>query len=283
VEKITRQDLAEFHAANWKPGSTVLIFAGDISLAQATELAKTHFGNWSGGAATPVAIPPPAPAAAAGKVYLVDRPDAAQTVVGQMLPGISRSATDYYAVGLVNSAWGGATLGTRLNMNLREDKGYSYGVFANLNAMSKAGAWWASGGVQTDKTAEALAEFDKELKALVGDKPIDAKEFETVRDRLTRGYTQQFESLERVTQQAGNLWVLGLPMTELQREFDATAALTLAQVDAAAKKYIAPAKSSLLLVGDRAKIEAKVKALNLGEVVLLDVEGKPVAGQAGTR
>jgi zinc protease len=283
VEKITRQDLVDFHAANWKAGSTVLIFAGDISLAQATELAKTHFGSWAGGAARPVAIPAAAPAATAGKIYLVDRPDAAQTVVGQMLPGISRSAADYYAVGLVNSAWGGATLGTRLNMNLREDKGYSYGVFANLNAMSKAGAWWASGGVQTDKTAEALTEFDKELKSLVGDKPIDAKEFETVRDRLTRGYTQQFESLERVTQQIGNLWVLGLPMTELQREFDATAALTLAQVDAAAKKYIIPAKASVLLVGDRSKIEAKVKALNLGDVVLLDVEGKPLSGQGGTK
>ena len=230
-----------------------------------------------------MAIPAAAPAAAAGKIYLVDRPDAAQTVVGQLLPGISRSATDYYAVGLVNSAWGGATLGTRLNMNLRESKGYSYGVFANLNAMSKAGAWWASGGVQTDKTAEALTEFDNELKALVGEKPIDAKEFETVRDRLTRGYTQQFESLDRITQQIGNLWVLGLPMTELQREFDATSALTLAQVDAAAKKYVVPAKSSVLLVGDRAKIEAKVKALNLGEIVLLDVEGKPVSGQAGTK
>jgi predicted Zn-dependent peptidase len=77
--------------------------------------------------------------------------------------------------------------------------------------------------------------------------------------------------------------VLGLPMTELQREFDATSALTLADIQAAVKKYVLPGKSSLLLVGDRAKIEAKVKALNLGEIVLLDVEGKPVSGQAGTK
>jgi zinc protease len=136
--------------------------------------------------------------------------------------------------------------------------------------------------VQTDVTAEALTEFDKELKALVGDKPIDEKEFTTVRDRLTRGYTQQFESLERVTQQIGNMWVLGLPMTELQKEFDATSALTLAQVQAAASKYVLPAKSSLLLVGDRAKIEAKVKALNLGEIVVLDAEGRTLSA-AGTK
>jgi zinc protease len=282
VEGITREDLAAFHAANWKPGSSALIFAGDITLAQATELARTHFGGWAAGATKPVAIPPIAPAAVPGKIYLVDRPDAAQTVVAQLLPGVARSSPDFYAVSLVDSAWGGAA-GARLNMNLREDKGYAYGAFSNLNSMTKAGAWTANAGVQTDKTAESIAEFDKELKGLVAGRPIEAAEFGATQARQTRGYTQQFESLARVTQQVGNLWVLGLPMTELQREFDATSALTLADIQAAVKKYVLPGKSSLLLVGDRAKIEAKVKALNLGEIVLLDVEGKPVSGQAGTK
>ena len=167
-------------------------------------------------------------------------------------------------------------------MNLREDKGYAYGAFSNFNSMTKAGAWTGNAGVQTDKTAESIVEFDKELKGLVSGRPIEADEFNSTRSRLTRGYTQQFESLARVTQQVGNLWVLGLPMTELQREFDATSTLTLADVQAAVKKYVQPDKSSLLLVGDRAKIEAKVKALNLGDIILLDVEGKPVASQ-GTR
>ncbi len=281
VTNITRQDLAAFHAANWKPGSSALIFAGDITLAQATELARTHFGNWAGGAAAPVSIPAPAPAGVPGKIYLVDRPDAAQTVIAQLLPGIARSSPDFYAVSLVDSAWGGAA-GARLNMNLREDKGYAYGAFSNFNSMTKAGAWTGNAGVQTDKTAESIVEFDKELKGLVSGRPIEADEFNSTRSRLTRGYTQQFESLARVTQQVGNLWVLGLPMTELQREFDATSKLTLADVQAAVKKYVQPDKSSLLLVGDRAKIEAKVKALNLGDIILLDVEGKPVASQ-GTR
>jgi zinc protease len=282
VEALTRQDVAAFHAANWKPGSTVLIFAGDVSLAQATELARLHFGNWTGGAAKPVTIPAPAPAAVPGKIYLVDRPDAAQTVVGQLLPGVSRSTPDFRALALVDSAWGGSTLGTRLNRNLRENKGYSYGVFSNLNAMTRNGSWSAGGGIQTDKTAEGVKEFDLELKALAGERPIDAAEFAAVRNRLTRGYTQQFESLARLTQQIGNLWVLGLPMTELQHEFDATSALTLEQVLAAAKKYVLPAKSSLLLVGDRAKVEAGVRSLNLGDIVVLDNEGKP-ASAAGTK
>ena len=280
VEGITRADLVAFHQARWKPGSTALILAGDISLAQATELAKLHFGGWTGGAAPAVQVPA-ATMTSAGKIYLVDRPDSAQTVVAQLLPGLPRSSADFYALSLVDSAWGGAA-GARLNMNLREDKGYAYGAFSNLNAMSQTGAWTASAGVQTDKTAESITEFDKELKGLVSSRPIDADEFTTTRARLTRGYTQQFESLARVTQQVGNMWTLGLPMTELQREFDATSALTLAEAQAAVKKYVQPAKSSLLLVGDRSKIEAKVKALNLGEIVLLDVEGRPVTA-AGTR
>ena len=282
VEGLTRADLAAFHSARWKPGSTALIFAGDISLAQATELARQHFGGWTGGAAPAVEVPAPAAMAAGGKIYLVDRPDSAQTVVAQLMPGLPRSAPDYYAVSLVDSAWGGATLGTRLNLNLREDKGYSYGVFSNLNSMTKAGSWSAGGGVQTDKTAESITEFDNELKGLVSTRPISADEFATVKARLTRGYAQQFESLARLTQQIGNLWTLGLPMTELQREFDAVNGLTIDQALAAAKKYVRPEAASLLLVGDRTKIEAGVKALNLGEIVMLDAEGKPIPA-AGTK
>ncbi len=281
VEGLTRADIVAFHAARWKPGSTALIFAGDISLAQATDVAKQHFGGWTGGAAPAVTVPPPGTVASAGKIYLVDRPDSAQTVVAQLLPGVSRSAADYYALSLVDSVWGGAA-GARLNLNLREDKGYAYGAFSNLSAMTKAGSWTASAGVQTDKTSESIKEFDNELKGLVVTRPISADEFSMVKSRLTRGYAQQFESLGRLTQQIGNLWTLGLPMTELQREFDAVNSLTLEQVLGAAKKHVRPETASLLLVGDRTKIEAGVKALNLGEIVVLDPEGKP-ASAAGTK
>jgi zinc protease len=99
--------------------------------------------------------------------------------------------------------------------------------------------------------------------------------------RRVRGYAQQFESLGRITGQIANLWVLGLPLTELQREYDATEKLTLDQVLAAAQKYVKPANSAMLLVGDRAKVESGLKALNLGDVVVLDTEGKATA--AGTK
>ncbi len=124
VESITRADLVAFHKARVKPGSTAIVVAGDISLAQATELVTKHFGAWSGGAAAAITIPP-VPPAKGGRIYLVDRPDAAQTVVGQWLPGPPRTTPDYDALNLVDAVWGGGGFGTRLNLNLREDKAYS--------------------------------------------------------------------------------------------------------------------------------------------------------------
>lgn len=155
-------------------------------------------------------------------------------------------------------------------------------MFSNFNLMRAAGNWAAAGGVQTDKTAESIVEFDKELKDLAGARPISVDELTTAKQRRVCGYAQQFESLDRITGEIANLWVWGLPTAELQREYDATNAVTIEQIAAASKRYVQPGQASLLLVGDRAKIEAKVKALNLGEIVVLDTDGKPVAA-AGTK
>ena len=281
VEGITRADLVAFHQARIKPGSTAIVLAGDISLAQATELVTRHFGGWSGRRRRRHHDSASA-GAKGGRIYLVDRPDAAQTVVAQWIPGPARSTPDYDVLNLVDAVWGGGGFGTRLNLNLRENKAYSYGVFSNFNLMRAAGNWSAGGGVQTDKTAESIVEFDKELKDLAGARPISADELAIAKQRRVRGYAQQFESLDRITGEIANLWAWSLPTSELQREYDATNAVTIEQIAAASKKYVHPGEASLLLVGDRSKIEAKVKALNLGEIVVLDTEGKPVAA-AGTK
>jgi zinc protease len=281
VEAISREDLATFHRTYWKPGSSALIFVGGVTLAEATALARQHFGTWSGGAAPPVAIPAPAPAAA-GRVYLVDRQDAAQTVVQQFLPAPRRQTDDYYALLLADAVWGGGGFGTRLNLNLREDKGYSYGVFSTLALLREGGSWFAGGSVQTDKAVESVAEFDKEMKNLAGAKPISEDEFTTAKLTKMRGYAQQFESYGRIAGQIADLWTLGLPMSELQHEYDATVKATLPATLAAARKYVKAAQSSLVLVGDRTKMEAGLRKLNIGEIVILDTEGRPVTGAAGT-
>lgn len=278
VTKITRDDIANFHQSYWKPGSSALIMAGDITLNEARQIAEQAFGGWGGGAAPLVSIPKPNPADPK-KVYLVDRQDAAQTVVTQLLPAPNRKIDDYYTLRLVDAVWAGGGFGTRLNLNLREDKGYSYGVFSNMSLFSELGAWWASGGVQTDKTKESVTEFVTELKSLVGNKPISDAELTSARERRVRGFAQQFESLARIGQQVADLWALGLPMSEMQREADETGRATMEAISAATRKYVDPSRSTLLLVGDLSKIEPGIRSLNLGEIVVLDVEGRPAPHQ----
>jgi len=281
VSPLTQPDLVEFHRTHWKPGSAALVFVGDITLAEATELARAHFGGWAAGAAPVPAIPAPGPAGR-GKVYLVDRQDAAQTVVAHVLPAPPRASKDYHAVVLADAVYGGGGFGTRLNLNLREDKGYSYGVFSNAVLLTSAGAIIASGGVQTDKTRESIVEFVKELENLAGGKPITEAELTTARLARIRGYAQQFERVGRVADQVISLWTVKLPMTELQQEPEGLLGASLAAVNAAAGRYAAPAGASLLLVGDRSKIEPGLRELNLGELVVLDAEGREAAA-GGTR
>jgi zinc protease len=258
-----------------KPGSSILVFVGGLSLDEAAALAEKHFGGWSGGAAPDVAIPVPAPAAA-GRIYLVDRQDAAQTVVTQFVPAPAIGSADDDALTLADSVWGGGGFGTRLNLNLREDKGYSYGVFSALFQYRDAGLWFGGGGVQTDKTAESVAEFVKELEGLAGKRPIGGPELESSRLRRLRGTSQEYESYAGVAARIATLWTLGQPLSELQDEPDRIAKVSLDATNAAAAKWAKPGSSTILVVGDRAKIEEKVEALGVGEVVRLDVEGRPV-------
>jgi zinc protease len=273
VESLTRSDLVAFHARYWKPGSSALIFAGDIKLEQATRLANEAFGSWPSGSA-PAAVIDEARPVGPGKVYLIDRQDAAQTVVAQILPAPARKSADYHALYLADAVWGGG-FGTRLNLNLREDKGYSYGVFSSPDLYSRAGVWRARGGVQTDKTKESVTEFVKELEGLAGAKPITAQELDDAKANRVRGYAQQFESLGSVAARIADLWGAGLPMSELQDEPDKLRATALDAVNGAAARYAAPHSATLLLVGDRGKIESGVRELELGEIVILDVEGRP--------
>ena len=160
-------------------------------------------------------------------------------------------------------------------MNLREEKGYSYGISSAPQFLSKYGSWMARGGVQTDKTKEAVAEFEKELRFVAGEKPISEQELASAKLTLVRGYAQQFESLNRVSGQIAQLWSLSLPTSELQREPAELDKVSLSGVNGVAEKYATPGKASLLLVGDTSKIEPGVKDLNIGEIVTLDPEGKP--------
>lgn len=275
IAKITPAELSRFHNSYWKPGTSAIVFAGDISLAEGVQLSKQYFGSWNGGAAPLPPIPPAQPVGP-GKVYMIHRADAAQTDVSLVLPGAERNNPDYYPLELADAIWGGMA-GARLSMNLREEKGYSYGVYSTPQFYSKYGSWTAHGGVQTDKTKESVVEFEKELRFIAGQKPITEKELAAAKQSIARGYAQQFESLSRVSGHIVHLWSLSLPMTDLQKETEELSKATLTSVNGVAEKYGTPSKASLLLVGDTTKIDSGIRDLNIGEIVVLDTEGNPIA------
>ena len=274
VQRITRDDLVKFHKEYWKPEGAALVFVGDISLAEATQLAKASFGNWFGGPIPTVAIPPPRPMGP-GKVFVVDRPDATQTVAMQVVLGPARKSQDYYALLLADAVWGGF-FGTRLNTNLREEKGYSYTVFSTPELYSKYGIWESFAGVEADKTKESVVELIKELKNLSGAKPITDAELTHAKVNRIRGYAQQFDSLKRIAEQIAAVWAADLPVAEIQHKIEGFDKVTLSDVNTVAQKYARPEAASLLLIGNLSKIKQQIQSLNLGECVVLDVEDKLV-------
>jgi zinc protease len=272
VETIERADLVAFHAARYRPASSALVLVGAVTLDQAKALAERHFGSWSGEAAAEIAIGERAPAQP-GTIYLVDRQDAAQSAISEFFPGPTRTDPDADAITLADEVWGNA-FNSRLNLNLREDRGYAYGAFSALVQYRKGALWFGGGGVQTDKTKESVVELKKETADLGGKRPLTEKEFEEAQLRRVRGYAQQFESFSRIADEIALLWALEQPMSELQAVSDRLAAVTLDAAHAASAKWARPERAAVVVVGDRAKVEAGLR--ELGPVVLVDGEGRTV-------
>ncbi|MBW4696381.1 MAG: insulinase family protein [Aphanocapsa lilacina HA4352-LM1] len=270
-------DLKTFHRDHYRPNNATLVFVGDVGLEEATALARSLFGTWQ---SAPVAKPAvPTLTAAAKRVYLVDKKDAQQSQIAVGSLGPARTSEDFYAAEVANGVLGGA-FGSRLNLNLREDKGYSYGSFSSVLYRAQGGLWTSSGGVQTAVTKESLVEFERELRGVAGAKPFTAAELADARANLTRGYAQRFESNAQVAGEIATLLSYGLPLERLGEYEAGIAAVAPEQVQAVAGKYIDPDRSVVLVIGDLEKIEPAVRALGLGELAIVDADGRPLARSA---
>jgi zinc protease len=274
LRSLTADDVRAFHRAHWKPNGAALVLVGDVTLAEAKALAQKELGGWSGTIPAAPAIPLPAPTAK-GKIVIADRPDAAQTWVTQLYSAPAARGDDFYAWQLASEILGGNASG-RLYANLRQDKGYSYWIPSVTMVWSSGMAWLAMGGVQTDKTRESIVELDKELKGIAGARPIAAKELEDARLGRIRNYAAGFGRNEDIVARIANVWSRRWPMDELRREPVELARATLVDVQAAARRYAVPADSSLLLIGDRSKIESRIRSLPAADVLVIDAEGNPL-------
>lgn len=267
LKGIAVADLNAFHAANIRPSNAVLIVAGDVRADDVLPQLERAFGGWKGTAGSAAVPATSAPAMDARRVYLIDKPGAAQSQIRIGGIGVPRSTPDYFALRVLNTVLGEAFT-SRLNTNLREVHGYTYGAASRFDMRLAAGPFYAAAGVQTDKTADALKEFFVELNRI--HEPVPTEELEKAKNYLALLLPRSFETTRGTAAALAQAWIYGLPADYYTTYADRVRAVTAADVKRAADKYIAPDEYAVVIVGDRKAIESSVKALNLGPLTIVE-------------
>lgn len=284
VEAFTPGDLQAFYAGFYRPDRSTLLVVGDVRPDEAMRLLESAFGGWKPeGAAAPLPAVGDAPQAKARQVYIVDKPGAPQSqiVIGGV--GVPRASPDYFPLQVLNTLLGGSFT-SRLNQNLREEHGYTYGAGSAFDMRLAAGPFLARAGVQTEVTAEALTEFFKELNGVL--EPIPADELARAKNYVALGFPGEFETTGDIAARLEEAVVYRLPEDYFSRYVERIQAVTAADVQRVARRYVTPGRFTVVVVGDRKTIEAPVRGLKLGPVTVLSVEeavGGDVAEKAKGR
>lgn len=262
VRSVTRDDVRAFHATRYAPSSAAIVVTGDATATGLRPLLERHFGSWTATAA-PVAAIRPAPQVRTRRVVIVDKPDAPQSQIWIGRVGPARSTPDYFPLVVTNTILGGSFT-SRLNHNLREEKGYTYGAGSQFDYRLSTGPFLASAAVQTDKTAEALKEFFKELEAIRTAPPAD--DLERAKNYTARRFPGAFETAGQLAGRIRDQWLYGLPDTYFEDYVAKIEAVIPADVERVARTWIDPKSCVIVVVGDRKTIEAGIRALDLGPV-----------------
>ncbi len=275
LRAITRDDVVAFHHAYFEPGRAVITIVGDVNADAVKAELEKDFATWSRGGSVPAFTYPAVPAARPRGIYLVDKPGAAQSTFAVGEIGPARNTPDYYAIRVMNALLG-ELFQSRLNHNIREEKGYSYGVFSRFSFGRGPGPFMAGGNIVTEKTDSALIEFMRELNDIRGPRPPSGDELAQAKASLVQSLPAAFASVEGVNGAISSIYTQGLPEDYYQQFARAVNAVTKDDVVRAAAKYIDPEHLTILIVGDRSKIEAPLAATKIAPITVLDVNGDPV-------
>jgi len=271
--KITREDLVEFHRTWFKPNHATLVVVGAIAMAELKPRLERLFAAWRPGdvprkniaAVTPSARP---------QVYLLDKPGSEQTVVIAGNPAPPKSNPDEPAIETMNAVLG-SDFGSRLNMNLREDKHWSYGAGSFIRDARGPRPFIAYAPVQTDKTKESIVELQKELREMVSGRPVLPAELDRAKASLTLTLPGTWETMGAVAGTIDAIVTFGLDDRYFDTYADKVRAQTPASVTTAATRTVLPDHLVWVIVGDRARIESGLRSLDLGEIHLVDADGNP--------
>jgi len=274
VSKLTRSDMQRFHKTWFKANNATLIVVGDTTAKELVPKLEKLFGGWPSGD-VPVKNIRQVEHASASKVYLLDRPGSLQSVIfaGNVAP--SKSDPADIAISSMNTILGGA-FSSRLNLNLREDKHWCYGAGSFLPAARGQRPFVVYAPVQTDKTKESMVEIDKELRGILGKRPITADELKKAQENQTLELPGRWETMGAVAGSIGEIVRFGLPDDYFTTFPDKVRALSVEDLVKAAQQVVHADQLAWIVVGDRSKIEPGIRELGWGEIHLLDADGKPL-------
>jgi zinc protease len=274
LKKITRDDIAGFYRSSYSPANAALVLAGDLTEAEARRLATQAFGSWSGQAVA--ALAPPAPTTIPERVVLVDMASAPQTAVGIVQLGVKRSDPDFERLNVMNTILGGL-FSSRINLNLREKHGYTYGAFSSLVETRGVGPLFVGSAVRADVTGASVREMLNEAQAMT-QAEVTPDELALAKDSIARSLPALFETTRNAVGTVGSLFLFELPPDYYAGLLGRLASMTAAEVFAATKRHLAPERMLVVAVGDRAQAEPQIGGLKLGSVAYRDRDGKTIAG-----
>ena len=276
VEQISRDDLVRFHKTWFKPNNATLVVVGATSMSEVKPKLEGLFKNWKRGSVPQKNISTvahrPSPV-----VYVMDKPDAVQSVIfaGHLAP--PKANKDEIAIETMNNILGG-TFTSRINMNLREDKHWSYGARSVVVGARGQRPFIAYGSVQTDKTKESMVEMLKELNDIRAERPPTSDELIKIQKNRTLRLPGSWETIRSVGNSVNEIVQYGLPDNHFQTYPDRIRSLKVTDVSEVAKNMIRPDNLVWIVVGDRKKIEAGVRELGFGEIKLIDSDGNLTNG-----
>jgi zinc protease len=276
VKGFTGKELGAFYQRWVRPDSSVLLVVGDTTLAQVQPLLEQRFGAWRAPAeAKPTKNLANVALAAKPRVFLINRTGAEQSQIVAATVGPTRADADHIRFVVLDTLLGG-NFTSRLNMNLREDKHWSYGAGTRLTDAIGPGIYRAGAGVQTDKTAESMVEIRKELSELLTSRKPSEAEVQFAKDSIAIALPGNNETSDEIANSYGEILTYGLKDSYWNDFVGEVTSVTVADVNKSAGKLLHPDALTWVVVGDLSKIEAKVRALNFGEVTVIDADGKPV-------
>ena len=271
IGSLTRNDLVQQFTRDYGPASANLIVVGDISIDEAVQRAEAVFGSWKAGDPSANGRVPVEPSDGAATIYLVDRPGAPQSVIRALHTTIPRSHPDYLGLTLMNYSFGGQ-FSARLNQNLRQDKGYSYGYQSHVQWHRGPSLMLAGGAVQTEVTKESVVETLKEFNEVRGSRPISEEELANAKSAVLRSFPANFERPGAIMGQVLQIVQFSLPDDYLQTVRERVEAVTLDDVHRVTQELVRPDQLKILVVGDRQQIESGLREIDL-PTVILDLDG----------